>query len=89
MPGIPYVRGWARGREAAETLAEELRVVGLDSDFPGLKADVNILGDGVVCLGSVRPEAAELLARLLTAGMAVEMVQGAAVTQTSSGRSGT
>ncbi|MFI1092892.1 hypothetical protein [Streptomyces sp. NPDC020917] len=87
MPGVPYVRGWARGREGAEALAEELREVGLDADFPGLKADVNIVGDGVVCLGAIRPEAAELLARLLTAGMAEEMAQNAAAQSVSSGGS--
>ncbi|WP_329136610.1 hypothetical protein [Streptomyces sp. NBC_01476] len=34
---------------------------------------MNVFGDGIVHLGAVRPEAAEILARLLTAGLAMEM----------------
>ncbi|MFE9387667.1 hypothetical protein ACFYMO_31265 [Streptomyces sp. NPDC007025] len=55
-------------------LAEVLRAVGLDVDLPGLKADVNVFGDGVVTLGTVRPDAARLLADLLTTGLTAEMV---------------
>ncbi|URN13208.1 hypothetical protein LUW77_21810 [Streptomyces radiopugnans] len=65
MPGVPYVRGWADGKRGADALATVLRELGLDSDFPGLKADVNVSGDGVVCLGTIRPDAAKLLASLL------------------------
>jgi hypothetical protein len=72
-PGVPYVRGWGTAKRAAEALAEELTAFGLDSDFPGLKPDVNIAGDGLVCVGAIRPEVAEVLARLLTAGLAAEM----------------
>ncbi|MGY1453203.1 hypothetical protein [Streptomyces sp. SS8] len=73
MPGVPYVRGWADGKRGADALATALRELGLDSDFPGLKADVNEEGDGVVCLGTIRPEAAELLASMLIVGLTVEM----------------
>ncbi|MFI1838119.1 hypothetical protein [Streptomyces olivaceoviridis] len=48
-------------------------LLGLDSDFPGLMADVNVSGDGLVQLGAVRPEAAELLAELITAGLQAEL----------------
>jgi hypothetical protein len=72
-PGVPYVRGWARAKQAAEALAAELLAFGLDSNFPGLKPDVNVAGDGLVCVGAIRPEAAEILARLLTVGLAAEM----------------
>ncbi|MCI3243155.1 hypothetical protein [Streptomyces spinosisporus] len=71
-PGVPYVRGWNRARQSAGALADQLVLLGLDSDFPDLVADVNVFGDGLVQLGAVRPEAAELLARLITAGLAAE-----------------
>ncbi|MFE9446748.1 hypothetical protein [Streptomyces sp. NPDC006739] len=71
-PGVPYVRGWNRARQSAGTLAEQLVLLGLDSDFPGPVADVNVLGDGLVQLGTVRPEAAELLANLIAAGLNAE-----------------
>ena len=47
-------------------------LLGLDSDFPGLMADVNVLGDGLVQLGTACPEAAGLLAELVVAGLRVE-----------------
>lgn len=73
-PGVPYVRGWKRARHGAEALAEELSLLGLDEDFPGLAADVNVSGDGLVRLGIVRPEAARLLADLILSGLAGETV---------------
>lgn len=73
LPGVPYVRGWNRARQSAGTLADQLVLLGLDSDFPGLMADVNVFGDGLVQLGTVRPEAAELLAQLITAGLEAEL----------------
>jgi hypothetical protein len=72
-PAVPYVRGWAHAKRGATALAEVLRALGLDSDFPGLKADVNVNGDGIVCLGSVRPEAVKLLAAALTEGLLREI----------------
>ncbi|MGV9395656.1 hypothetical protein [Streptomyces sp. NPDC003668] len=72
-PNVPYVRGWNRARRSAGTLADQLELIGLDSDFPGLVADVNVFGDGLVQLGNVRPEAAELLAKLITAGLEAEL----------------
>ncbi|MFP8883530.1 hypothetical protein ACLIYO_05815 [Streptomyces mangrovi] len=73
MPGVPYVRGWADGKRGADALATVLRALGLDSDFPGLKADVNVTGDGVVSLGTIRPDVAKLLASLLVVGLTTEM----------------
>ncbi|MFI1291990.1 hypothetical protein ACH4VM_26600 [Streptomyces sp. NPDC020792] len=73
LPGVPYVRGWNRAQRSAGTLADQLVLLGLDSDFPGLVADVNVFGDGLVQLGTVRPEAAELLAKLITAGLEAEL----------------
>lgn len=80
MPGVPYVRGWVRARRGAETLARQLAALGLESDFPGLIADVNVFGDGLVSLGSIRPEAAVLLAELIASGLAAEMTHRAAPT---------
>ncbi|MGW0104411.1 hypothetical protein ACWD0B_03900 [Streptomyces cellulosae] len=74
LPGVPYVRGWNRARRSAGTLADQLVLLGLDSDFAGLMADVNVFGDGLVQLGTVRPEAAELLAKLITAGLEAELL---------------
>jgi hypothetical protein len=76
IPDVPYVRGWAHAKRKADALAEELLALGLDFDFPGLAPDVNVFGDGIVSLGPVRPEAAEILAQLITAGLAAEMGQG-------------
>ncbi|RCG23803.1 hypothetical protein DQ392_03705 [Streptomyces reniochalinae] len=70
---MAYVRGWAEGKRGADGLAEMLRAVGLEVDLPGLKADVNVFGDGVVNLGAVRPDAARLLADMLTSGLMAEM----------------
>ncbi|MEV7030649.1 hypothetical protein AB0N99_10530 [Streptomyces sp. NPDC093272] len=72
MPGIPYVRGWAQARRSASTLAEQLTALGLESDFPGLTADVNVSGDGLVRMGSIRPEAALMLAELIVSGLMAE-----------------
>ncbi|CAM5526665.1 hypothetical protein [Streptomyces griseorubiginosus] len=71
-PSVPYVRGWNRARQSAGALADQLVLLALDSDFPGLVADVNVFGDGLVQLGAVRPEAAELLASLIAAGLNAE-----------------
>ncbi|MFJ8789484.1 hypothetical protein [Streptomyces sp. NPDC102462] len=73
MPDVPYVRGWAQARRSAGILAEQLTVLGLEADFPGLAADVNVSGDGLVRLGTIRPEAAESLAELIVSSLAVEM----------------
>ncbi|MFJ8600400.1 hypothetical protein ACIREM_17080 [Streptomyces shenzhenensis] len=73
MPDVPYVRGWAQARRSAGILAEQLTALNLESDFPGLAADVNVSGDGLVRLGTIRPEAAEVLAELIVLGLAAEM----------------
>ncbi|MEW1776197.1 hypothetical protein [Streptomyces sp. NPDC086777] len=72
MPGVPYIRGWAQARRSAGALAEQLTALGLESDFPGLAADVNVSGDGLVRLGSIRPEAALMLAELIASGLTTE-----------------
>ena len=79
-PGVPYVRGWVRARRGADTLARQLAALGLESDFPGLSADVNVFGDGLVSLGLIRSEAALLLAELIASGLAAEMVDSVAPT---------
>lgn len=72
MPGVPYVRGWAQARRSAGVLAVQLTALGLEPDFPGLTADVNVSGDGLVRLGTVRPEAAVMLAELILSGLAAQ-----------------
>lgn len=54
--------------------ADQLVVLGLDSDFPGLVADANVFGGGMVQLGSVRPEVAEADYGGATAASAWEVV---------------
>ncbi|MGY5015036.1 hypothetical protein ACWCY6_44510 [Streptomyces sp. 900105755] len=44
----------------------------METDFPGLTADVNVSGDGLVRLGSIRPEAALMLAELIVSGLTAE-----------------
>jgi hypothetical protein len=82
MPDVPYVRGWTQGRQSAGTLASLLTDLGLESDFPGLAADVNVLGDGLVRLGTIHPEAALLLAELITSGLAAEILDSTAQVST-------
>ncbi|MFP1626603.1 hypothetical protein ACLB9X_15850 [Streptomyces sp. 5K101] len=53
-------------------MAAQLTALGLESDFPGLTADVNVSGDGLVRLGTIRPEAARMLAELIVSGLAAE-----------------
>ena len=74
---LPYVRGWSTAKRGADALAEQLRALGLEHDFPGLKAAVNAFGDGVVCLGTIRPETAAILATLIASGLALEMAEQA------------
>jgi hypothetical protein len=66
------VRGWAEGRQAAEALAEQLVLADLADGFAALRADVNILGDGVVSLGKILPETALRFSTLLAAGVLAE-----------------
>ena len=72
---VPYVRGWADAKRGADALAEQLRALDLEAVFPQLMADVNVHGDGVVRLGTVRPAAAEALATLITAGLTLEALR--------------
>ncbi|MEU5683878.1 hypothetical protein [Streptomyces venezuelae] len=72
IPGVPYVRGWAQARRGADELAAQLTALGLESDFPALTADVNVSGDGLVRLGTIRPDAAMMLAELIASGLAAE-----------------
>lgn len=72
MSGVPYVRGWVQARRGAGALATQLSALGLETDFPGLAADVNVAGDGLVHLGAIRPETAAMLAELILVGLATE-----------------
>jgi hypothetical protein len=71
---VAYVRGWADAKQGADALAEQLRALDVGHLFAGLKADVNVNGDGVVQLGEIRPAAAQLLATLIVQGLTVEVL---------------
>lgn len=86
MPGVPYVRGWSQARRGADELAAQLTVLGLEPDFPGLTADVNVSGDGLVRLGVIRPDAALILAELIVAGLAAELPMHAETLTQEAGR---
>jgi hypothetical protein len=62
------------GRRAAELLAAQLTLAALAEGFTSLRADVNVLGDGVVTLGKVLPETALSLSELLAAGLLAEQL---------------
>ncbi|MGW5662828.1 hypothetical protein ACWEWG_22435 [Streptomyces sp. NPDC003758] len=53
-------------------MAAQLTNLAVEPDFPGLSADVNVSGDGLVRLGTIRPEAALVLARLIVSGLGAE-----------------
>jgi hypothetical protein len=65
VSGVPYVRGWAEANRAAERLRAELGAWGIGDDRMAVRARVNAGGAGVVELGWINPELAELLAGLL------------------------
>jgi hypothetical protein len=73
-PGVGYVRGWADAKKGADALAEQLRTLDVGHLFAGLKADVNVDGDGVVQLGQIRPATAQLLATLIMQGLTIEVL---------------
>jgi hypothetical protein len=62
--GVGYVRGWADADRAAELLRAELDAWGIGRRMC-VRARVSAAGAGVVELGCVGPELAELLAELL------------------------
>ncbi|WP_345537301.1 hypothetical protein [Phytohabitans rumicis] len=62
--GVPYVRGWTDAHRAAEVLRAELRAWGIEGRT-AVRAEVVCGGVGVVELGCVSPELAELLAAVL------------------------
>ncbi|MDQ1295873.1 MAG: hypothetical protein QG608_3760 [Actinomycetota bacterium] len=71
--GAPFVRGWATARTASLGLAAQIRSAGLVDDFAGLRADVSVSGQGLVCLGTTHPDAVRLLAVLISRGLCAEM----------------
>jgi len=64
LAGVSYVRGWVEAQEAAQGLRAELDALGV-GDWVGVRAHVSAGGQGVVELGWVSPELAELLAAVL------------------------
>lgn len=54
-PHVPYVCGWVESQRATDALAGQPRSAAIADDFTTLNADVNVFGEGVVCLApSVR-----------------------------------
>ena len=74
--GAPFVAGWASARDASGALAEQLSRAGLVDVFAGLRADVSVSGQGLVCLGSFDPATVRALAELLVRGLCVELERG-------------
>jgi len=64
VAGVPYVREWADANRAAQRLRAELAGWGI-GDRVVVRAHVSAGGEGVVELGWVHPELAELLAAVL------------------------
>lgn len=62
--------GWYAARNATTALRDALVRVGLEKDFPYLRADLNAFGHGLVELGRVSPDTAERLAELLRLALA-------------------
>jgi hypothetical protein len=71
--GPPFVRGWAAARTASQYLAARLEDAGLTEDFGGLRADVSVSGQGLVCVGTLHAQAVRTLAVLLSRGLCAEL----------------
>jgi hypothetical protein len=63
--GVAYVRGWAAAQHAVSALKQILIELGQEDAVPRLRADVNVLGAGMVELGYVTPETATLITEAL------------------------
>jgi hypothetical protein len=61
---------WYEARNAATSLRRVLTALGMERDFPFLRADMNAFGHGFIDLGRISPETAERLAELLRLGIA-------------------
>jgi len=70
--GVPFVRGWSAARRASSHLAGQLVEAGLAQEFGGLRPDVSVRGDGLVCIGPISTEAANRLTVLIGRGLCVE-----------------
>jgi hypothetical protein len=63
--GIAYVRGWTTAQRSVAQLKDVLAEAGHEDVMPYLRADVNVFGAGIVELGRVTPETADLIAHAL------------------------
>lgn len=63
--GIAYVRGWGAAQRSVAQLRDALAEIGHEDFLPYLRADVNVFGAGIVELGRVTPETADLIAQAL------------------------
>jgi hypothetical protein len=71
--GIPYVAGWSAAQRATTALARSLGQAALASGFGALRADVNVHGQGVVCIGTIPADVVQQLVTLLTEGLCAEL----------------
>jgi hypothetical protein len=63
--GISYVRAWSEAQHAVSALKQSLANLDKGEMMPYLRTDVTEFGSGLVELGRVTPETAELFARAL------------------------
>lgn len=63
--GIAYVRGWTTAQHSVLELKEAFAAIGREDAIPYLRADVNVFGAGVVELGRVTPQTADLITSAL------------------------
>ncbi|MFF7156284.1 hypothetical protein [Streptomyces sp. NPDC008139] len=61
---------WYAARDAVTSLRRVLVVLGMERDFPFLRADMNAFGHGFIDLGRISPETAERLAGLVRRAVA-------------------
>ena len=65
--GVAYVRGWAQAQHLVAALRDALSELGRADAMPHLRADVSVAGTGIVEIGRVTPQTADLIIRALRA----------------------
>jgi hypothetical protein len=65
--GIAYVRGWAQAQHSVAALRDVLSELGRADAMPHLRADVSIAGKGIIEIGRVTPQTADLILQALRA----------------------
>jgi hypothetical protein len=65
--GIAYVRGWAQAQHAVAAFRDVLGELGMPDAMPHLRADVSIAGKGIIEIGRITPQTADLILQGLRA----------------------